>query len=92
MFIGMYISSVAYKHIIAQAVVLGGLFIIVMLKNDIEYLMVGCTPAEEEARLRAAHLKGMHPEWSTVVQCASHAEPCSSLCVLWNMVNANDDM
>ncbi|KAL3154978.1 hypothetical protein ABBQ38_011505 [Trebouxia sp. C0009 RCD-2024] len=58
MFIGMYISSVAYKHIIAQAVVLGGLFIIVMLKNDIEYLMVGCTPAEEEARLRAAHLKG----------------------------------
>jgi len=57
-FIGMYLSSVAYKNIIAQAVVLGGLFIIVMLKNDIEYLLVGCTPADEEERLRAAGVIG----------------------------------
>ena len=57
-FIGCYLSSLAYKNIIAQAVVLGGLFIIVMLKNDIEYLLVGCTPAEEEARLRAANVIG----------------------------------
>ena len=58
-FIGLYLSHVAYKHIIAQAVVLGGLFIIVMLKNDIEYLLVGCTPAEEEAKLRAVGVQGM---------------------------------
>ena len=58
-FIGMYLSSLAYKNIIAQAVVLGGLFIIVMLKNDIEYLLVGITPAEEEERLRAAKLPGV---------------------------------
>ncbi|KAL3130178.1 hypothetical protein ABBQ38_008483 [Trebouxia sp. C0009 RCD-2024] len=57
-FIGMFLSSLAYKNIIAQAVVLGGLFIIVMLKNDIEYLLVGCTPAEEEERLRAAGVNG----------------------------------
>lgn len=57
-FIGMFLSSLAYKNIIAQAVVLGGLFIIVMLKNDIEYLLVGCTPAEEEERLRAAGFNG----------------------------------
>ncbi|KAL0045079.1 hypothetical protein WJX82_007718 [Trebouxia sp. C0006] len=57
-FFGMYLSSVAYKNIIAQAVVLGGLFIIVMLKNDIEYLLVGITPAQEEERLRAAKLSG----------------------------------
>ena len=57
-FIGMYLSSVAYKNIIAQAVVLGGLFIIVMLKNDIEYLLVGCSPAEEQERLRAAKISG----------------------------------
>lgn len=57
-FIGTYLSGVANKHIIAQAVVLGGLFIIVMLKNDIEYLLVGCTPAEEEARLKAAGVIG----------------------------------
>ena len=59
-FIGMYLSSLAYKNIIAQAVVLGGLFIIVMLKNDIEYLLVGCTPAEEEAKLRAAGVIGQY--------------------------------
>ncbi|KAL0035497.1 hypothetical protein WJX77_008928 [Trebouxia sp. C0004] len=41
-----------------NAVVLGGLFIIVMLKNDIEYLLVGCTPAEEEAKLKAAGVIG----------------------------------
>ncbi|KAA6428493.1 MAG: hypothetical protein FRX49_01369, partial [Trebouxia sp. A1-2] len=57
-FIGMYLSSDAYKNIIAQAVVLGGFFIIVMLKNDLEYLLVGCTPAEEEERLKAAHVTG----------------------------------
>lgn len=57
-FIGMFLSSLAYKNIIAQAVVLGGLFIIVMLKNDIEYLLVGCTPAEEEERMRAAGFNG----------------------------------
>ena len=57
-FIGMYLSSDAYKNIIAQAVVLGGFYIIVMLKNDLEYLLVGCTPAEEEERLKAAHLIG----------------------------------
>ncbi len=59
-FIGMFLSSLAYKNIIAQAIVLGGLFIIVMLKNDIEYLLVGCTPAEEEAKLKAAGVIGMH--------------------------------
>ncbi|DBB02803.1 TPA: hypothetical protein ACH3X1_013633 [Trebouxia sp. C0004] len=59
-FIGMFLSSLAYKNIIGQAVVLGGLFIIVMLKNDIEYLLVGCTPAEEEERLRAA---GVNSRW-----------------------------
>lgn len=91
-FIGMYISSLAYKHIIAQAVVLGGLFIIVMLKNDIEYLMVGCTPAEEEAKLRAAHLKGMRHGWSIVIQYASYAKCCSSPCILCIVVNANDNM
>lgn len=58
-FIGMYLSHVAHRHIVAQAVVLGGLFIIIVLKNDIEYLLVGCTPAEEEAKLRAVHIKGM---------------------------------
>lgn len=58
-FIGLYLSHVAHKHIIAQAVVLGGLFIIVMLKNDIEYLLVGCTPAEEEAKLQAVGVQGM---------------------------------
>ena len=57
-FTGMFLSSLAYKNIIARAVVLGGLFIIVMLKNDIEYLLVGCTPAEEEERLRAAGVNG----------------------------------
>ncbi|DBB06846.1 TPA: hypothetical protein ACH3X3_009506 [Trebouxia sp. C0006] len=57
-FTGMFLSSLAYKNIIAWAVVLGGLFIIVMLKNDIEYLLVGCTPAEEEERLRAAGVNG----------------------------------
>jgi len=54
----MYLSSDAYKNIIAQAVVLGGFYIIVMLKNDLEYLLVGCTPAEEEERLKAAHVIG----------------------------------
>ncbi|DBB12339.1 hypothetical protein WJX82_006747 [Trebouxia sp. C0006] len=57
-FIGMFLSSLAYKNIIAQAVVLGGLFIIVMLKNDVEYLLVGGTPAEEEAKLKAAGVMG----------------------------------
>ena len=56
----MFLSSLAYKNIIAQAVVLGGLFIIVMLKNDVEYLLVGGTPAEEEAKLKAAGVMGMH--------------------------------
>ena len=51
-FIGLTLSSVAYSHIIAQAVVLGGLFIIVVLKNDIEYLLVRVTPAEEERLLK----------------------------------------
>lgn len=76
-FIGTTISNVAYKHIIAQAVVLGGLFIIVMLKNDIEYLLVGCTPAEEEAKLRAAHVKGMRQHASEMCMTAS------SLCVVY---------
>ena len=58
-FIGTFLSSVAYKNIIAQAVVPGGLFIIVMLKNDIEYLLVGRTPAEEEERLWLAKVNGM---------------------------------
>ena len=68
-FIGTYLSGVANKHIIAQAVVLGGLFIIVMLKNDIEYLLVGCTPAEEEAKLRAAGVIGAREAFS--VLCAA---------------------
>ena len=51
-FIGFTLSSVAYSHIIAQAVVLGGLFIIVVLKNDIEYLLVRISPAEEERLLK----------------------------------------
>lgn len=51
-FVGCYLSSLAHKNIIAQAVLLGGLFIVVMLKNSIEYLLAGCTVAEEEERLR----------------------------------------
>ena len=72
-FIGMRLSHLAYKNIIAQAVVLGGLFIIVMLKNDIEYLLVGCTPAEEEAKLRAAYVKGMRHAWPTAALCMHYA-------------------
>ena len=58
-FIGMYISSVAYKNIIAQAVVLGGLFIIYILKQDIDYLTVPVVPAEEEQLLKEAWGKGV---------------------------------
>ena len=50
-FIGFYLSHIAYAHIIAQAVVLGGLFIIYLLKDGIEYLRVQHTPAEEERLL-----------------------------------------
>lgn len=50
-FIGFYLSHIAYAHIIAQAVVLGGLFIIYLLKDGIEYLQVRHTPAEEERLL-----------------------------------------
>lgn len=58
-FIGTYLSHVANKHIIAQAVVLGGLFIIYMLKNDIEYLLVRISPAEEDRLLASAQQPGM---------------------------------
>lgn len=57
-FIGMYISHVAYKNIIAQAVVLGGLFIIYMLKRDVDYLRVPVVPAEEERLLSEAYGHG----------------------------------
>jgi len=57
-FIGFYLSNVAHKHIIAQAVVLGGLFIIYMLKNDIEYLLVRISPAEEDRLLVIAQQPG----------------------------------
>ena len=59
-FIGMYISSVAYKNIIAQAVVLGGLFIIYMLKQDIDYLAIPVTPQEEEQLLTQAYAHGAY--------------------------------
>ena len=75
-FIGMFLSSLAYKNIIAQAVVLGGLFIIVMLKNDIEYLLVGCTPAEEEAKLKAAGVIGKR-QFPTA--CVSAIIACSRM-------------
>lgn len=58
-FIGMYISSLAYKNIIAQAVVLGGLFIIYMLKQDIDYLAIPVTPQEEERLLTQVYAHGM---------------------------------
>ena len=57
-FIGFYLSNVAHKHIIAQAIVLGGLFIIYMLKNDIEYLLVRVSPAEEDRLLVIAQQPG----------------------------------
>ena len=57
-FIGFYLSNVAHKHIIAQAIVLGGLFIIYMLKNDIEYLLVRISPAEEDRLLVIAQQPG----------------------------------
>lgn len=57
-FIGFYLSNIAHKHIIAQAVVLGGLFIIYMLKNDIEYLLVRISPAEEDRLLVIAQQPG----------------------------------
>lgn len=65
-FIGMYISSVAYKNIIAQAVVLGGLFILYMLKRDVDYLRVPVVPAEEERLLSEAYGHGM----CSVLPCA----------------------
>ena len=58
-FIGFYLSNVAHSHIVAQAVVLGGLFIIVMLKNDIEYLLVRIVPAEEERLLKDVYAAGV---------------------------------
>ena len=58
-FIGFYLSNIAHRHIIAQAVVLGGLFIMYMLKNDIEYLLIRKSPAEEERLLLAAQQPGM---------------------------------
>ena len=57
-FIGMYLSHIAYSHQIAQAVVLGGLLIIYMLKNTIDYLLVRHTPAEEERLLAETQHKG----------------------------------
>lgn len=57
-FIGMYLSHLAHSHIIAQAVVLGGLFLIYILKNDVDYLLVRHTPAEEERLLADLHQSG----------------------------------
>ncbi|DBA97528.1 TPA: hypothetical protein ACH3X1_015226 [Trebouxia sp. C0004] len=57
-FIGFYLSNIAHNHIIAQAVVLGGLFLIYMLKNDIEYLLVRISPAEEDRLLVIAQQPG----------------------------------
>jgi len=78
-FIGFYLSNVAHKHIIAQAVVLGGLFIIYMLKNDIEYLLVRISPAEEDRLLVIAQQPGTvcthrHQRW---IHCLDlHAFGC----------------
>ena len=54
----LLVQSSIQQHI-AQEVILRGLFIIVMLECDIEYLLVGCTVAEEEDRLRQLKLAGM---------------------------------
>lgn len=79
-FIGMYLSSVAYKNIIAQAVVLGGLFIIYMLKQDIDYLRIRVTPAEEEKLLGEAYAHGML--LSAVLACCHFGSSlCSAACV-----------
>ena len=59
LFIGCYLSNVAHSHIIALAVVLGGLFIIYILKNDIEYMLIKHTPAEEERLLAGVTRPGM---------------------------------
>ena len=58
-FIGCYLSHVKHSHIAAQAVVLGGLFIIYMLKNDIEYMLIKHTPAEEEHLMATVTRPGM---------------------------------
>ena len=79
-FIGMYLSSVAYKNIIAQAVVLGGLLIIYMLKQDIDYLRIRVTPAEEEKLLGEAYAQGML--LSAVLTCCHFgSNSCSAACV-----------
>ena len=57
-FIGADLSHINHKHTIAQAVVLGGLFIIYMLRSDIEYMLVKQTPAEEERLIKAAQQPG----------------------------------
>lgn len=57
-FIGCYLSHVKHSHIAAQAVVLGALFIIYMLKNDIQYMLIKHTPAEEERLIAAAITPG----------------------------------
>ncbi len=58
-FIGFYLSNIAHPHIIAQAIVLGGLFIIYMLKNDIEYLLIRHSPAEEQRLLKHVQQPGI---------------------------------
>ena len=62
-FIGFYLSHVKHSHIAAQAVVLGALFIIYMLKNDIEYMLIKHTPAEEERLMAAAIKPGSLKYW-----------------------------
>ena len=68
-FIGFFLSNVAHHHIIAQAVVLGALLIIYLLKNDIEYLLIRVSPAEEDRRLKAAQQPGMSCQLSCHIDC-----------------------
>ena len=58
-FIGCFLSHVKHSHIAAQATILGGLFIIYMLKNQIEYMLIKHTPEEEERLLAAINKPGM---------------------------------
>ena len=97
-FIGCYLSHVKHSHIAAQAVVLGGLFIIYMLKNDIEYMLIKHTPAEEE-RLMAAVTKpgtllrgfddwAIMPAWSEHVTTTKPFGSTTLVCMHLNFVAA----
>ena len=57
-FIGAKLSRIHYTHTIAQGVVLGGLLIIYVLKNDVEYMLIKRSLAEEDQLVRAALAKG----------------------------------